>query len=292
MTWISFLGPISWYILAAPHSYIHTHINYVLWSFPCLALVCTLVGYVLFSILQDHRRVIKRWFFLLILIIGGLFLFFYNDSCKLGIKYRKVISDEGIIIYDGKYADLYYYNNYLYYLISEGHEDKRIFFHLYPTESGMDYAKGYDFVNRDFDFESYEVKTPIWSKTKIARVFIPEDYGISYIGTGQFDETGREWEIYFSLEDYVDIPVEIVPDSLSDQNWTNGVSNDGFIVLMKFENALSIYTLEGKNLKTESGKEVKIEKVVKFGDWLHIILDEPIDVSEGYPHKLRKSRLG
>ena len=28
MTIISLLGPISWYVLASPHSYIHTHINY------------------------------------------------------------------------------------------------------------------------------------------------------------------------------------------------------------------------------------------------------------------------
>lgn len=39
MTFISLLGPISWYVLASPHSYIHTHINYILWSFPALILM-------------------------------------------------------------------------------------------------------------------------------------------------------------------------------------------------------------------------------------------------------------
>lgn len=32
--WLSFLAPISWYVLASGHSAIHTHINYILWSLP------------------------------------------------------------------------------------------------------------------------------------------------------------------------------------------------------------------------------------------------------------------
>jgi hypothetical protein len=32
--WIAFLAPISWHVLASGHSYIHTHINFVLWNIP------------------------------------------------------------------------------------------------------------------------------------------------------------------------------------------------------------------------------------------------------------------
>jgi hypothetical protein len=51
--WISFIAPISWYILAKGHSYIHTHINFVLWDLPfiffgialCLYIICVLLVY-------------------------------------------------------------------------------------------------------------------------------------------------------------------------------------------------------------------------------------------------------
>lgn len=41
---ISCLAPISWYFLASAHSYIHTHINPLLWLFPCLPLALALIG--------------------------------------------------------------------------------------------------------------------------------------------------------------------------------------------------------------------------------------------------------
>ena len=42
---LSTLGPISWYILASPHSYIHVHINYFYWSLPCLILLGSHIFY-------------------------------------------------------------------------------------------------------------------------------------------------------------------------------------------------------------------------------------------------------
>lgn len=39
MAWlVSLLGPIGWFLLARPHSYIHTHINFSLWFFPVIPL--------------------------------------------------------------------------------------------------------------------------------------------------------------------------------------------------------------------------------------------------------------
>jgi len=46
-TLVSLLSPLSWYILASPHSYIHTHINYLLWSYPCIILIFACIGYVI-----------------------------------------------------------------------------------------------------------------------------------------------------------------------------------------------------------------------------------------------------
>ncbi len=44
MTGISILAPLSWYVLAKGHSYIHINICYVLWSIPFAILVVVLVS--------------------------------------------------------------------------------------------------------------------------------------------------------------------------------------------------------------------------------------------------------
>jgi hypothetical protein len=33
-TWFSILAPLSWFIVFKSHSYIHTHVNYVVWQMP------------------------------------------------------------------------------------------------------------------------------------------------------------------------------------------------------------------------------------------------------------------
>jgi len=51
-TWLSFLAPVSWYVLAKSHSYIHTHINFVLWYTPSMIFGFLLIGYVLSMIIN------------------------------------------------------------------------------------------------------------------------------------------------------------------------------------------------------------------------------------------------
>ncbi|OQK16038.1 hypothetical protein AU255_13060 [Methyloprofundus sedimenti] len=45
-TWVSILAPISWYVLAKGHSFVHVHMNYVLWYIPYIIYGFILVGYV------------------------------------------------------------------------------------------------------------------------------------------------------------------------------------------------------------------------------------------------------
>ena len=174
--------------------------------------------------------------------------------------------------------------DYLYYMIQRGHENKRIFLHLYPSETDMEFANEYGFVNNDFAFSENELKLPIWEPKKVSRISLDKEYSIFRIATGQFDEFGREWETDFELSDYINMPEKIIPDSLTDSNWTNGIKNDGTVILMKAENELVFHLLEGKSLKAESGKVVYVKQVVQQGEWMHIILNEPLDVSDGYPH--------
>jgi hypothetical protein len=51
-TWITFFAPISWFVLAKGHSYIHTHINYILWHLPFTIFGFALVGFVTYLLLK------------------------------------------------------------------------------------------------------------------------------------------------------------------------------------------------------------------------------------------------
>jgi hypothetical protein len=46
-TWFSILAPLSWFVLAKSHSYIHTDINIILWHLPFMIFGFALLGYIL-----------------------------------------------------------------------------------------------------------------------------------------------------------------------------------------------------------------------------------------------------
>lgn len=56
LMWFSFLAPLSWYVLAKVHSYIHIHINDVLWHLPFTVFGLAFVGFVVSLIYRDLKR--------------------------------------------------------------------------------------------------------------------------------------------------------------------------------------------------------------------------------------------
>jgi len=52
-TWISLLAPISWFVLAKAHSYIHTYLNFVLWNLPFTFFALTLFSFVIYSLIKS-----------------------------------------------------------------------------------------------------------------------------------------------------------------------------------------------------------------------------------------------
>lgn len=56
MAWFSALAPLSWYVLAKVHSYVHTHINHVLWHIPFTFFAIAVIGYVGGLLLKDVKQ--------------------------------------------------------------------------------------------------------------------------------------------------------------------------------------------------------------------------------------------
>ena len=66
---VSLLGPIGWYTLAKPHSYVHTHINFALWFLPTIPLAVAFLG--LPASIWARTLVKQRGLSILVVMVGG-----------------------------------------------------------------------------------------------------------------------------------------------------------------------------------------------------------------------------
>jgi hypothetical protein len=59
-TWFSILAPLSWFIVFREHSYIHRHMNYVVWQMPFVFFGFAVCGLVAKSVLRDLIRLTRN----------------------------------------------------------------------------------------------------------------------------------------------------------------------------------------------------------------------------------------
>ena len=55
-TWFSLLAPLSWFIIFKSHSYVHTHMNFIVWQMPFVFFGFAVSGLVVKIILANHIR--------------------------------------------------------------------------------------------------------------------------------------------------------------------------------------------------------------------------------------------
>ena len=54
--WVSIIAPLSWFILFKSHSYIHTHMNFIVWYMPFALLGYVLLGYLFSEIIFGRSK--------------------------------------------------------------------------------------------------------------------------------------------------------------------------------------------------------------------------------------------
>jgi len=59
-TCFSILAPLSWYVIFKSHSFIHPHINYILWQMPFTFFGFAVCGLAAKSVFPDFTRLVKR----------------------------------------------------------------------------------------------------------------------------------------------------------------------------------------------------------------------------------------
>jgi len=195
-TWTAFFAPISWYVLAKVHSYIHGHLNQVLWHIPFTLLGFLLVGVVIADLWGELKgKYGKSPDVLLaigVTIVAVVILSTsYVSSSNFDTQLDAKLANASKII-AGERFDVYLSGDELIYLkssCSKSDTKEYFFLHYYPYDKSAlpENRKQPDFLNMDFSWETYSVDIPLFSKYSgfchLSREL--PDFAIKVLGTGQ-----------------------------------------------------------------------------------------------------------
>lgn len=274
MTVVTFLSPLSWYILATAHSYIHLHICYILWSMPfiIIGLALPITTICLFAmdnikklfIEEVFSKTAKKISICVGIVCGLIVVGLYVNMGRAGSELIKEIPDYGKLIYNENGNKIYYFDSALYYVVDKENINEKFFLHLYPENATEVPEEG--FYGRDFLFEEHALREVFWKKERLAIVEIPSDIEYNKIETGQYNDEKRFWETSFSLKKYVTIPQSITVLDLSDENWDHGFNkwNNSFLVNSE---DISLWSIKGSTVRIgESGESTKITNIEKVDE--------------------------
>ena len=296
VTWFSFLAPISWFILAKVHSYVHGHMNHVLWHIPFTIFGFSLVGYVIYLISKDlyerNKYIPSIIVLTIITLLGGNILLDIKESNEeitrlLNTKKLFDISPEKNI-----HIILTEDNKLIYYIPDCQSRDigNRFFLHLFPENNKDLKNKKSTFNNYDFNWNQFNIETSkfsSYSDTCIAVRQLPT-YPIKSINTGRYSESKRFWQKKIEIQKLVKTTDVVEAYHLSDKNWENGISKTktGLFIDNSLENRTSLK--ENDILKFSFSGERKIIKITTSNHYINIDVNGTLldPVRDGYPNKI------
>lgn len=280
--WFSILAPVSWFVLAKPHTYIHNeHCSitwYIPWTILIIAFICYKSSRAIESVLCSIYVYLKNNKIRSVIIITtvmclSLIFVKYSFNCVRNEKEISKVLADGREIYQEDNRKIYYYDKSLYYMnLDKKNESENYFIHLYY------YDNDFEFENYDFVFKNNKLVAFPWYKYNVAKVELSSNRLINRIYTGQYDPyTGvRSWEgNAFISEQYVEVS-SISVSMLSDQNWNYGLSNDRTTILL--DDIREEYAqIEGKKILLDDGEEYSIKEIdMTEENYTHVILNQSI----------------
>lgn len=298
--WLSLSAPLSWYVLAKGHSYIHVFINQILWYVPFLILAFVFTGYSLALLASAIHGSSSRWarisLYFGLLLIGGATIY--------KLTYSSVSKKENYIKHTNFFATgpgvdgirIGVYGNTLVFLspsCDKSSLQTRFFLHYVPV-SINDLPKSriqYKYDNADFNWFSQSQFGPsLFGKYKnycLALVKAP-NYVLRGLRTGQFTRSGKVWEVGVNFSDYR-TKVGFSAFNLDDNNWKGGVHRraPAFFVQNDFDLRQSL--LPGNEV-IMPGSGVRVIKSVSLTDsYINVVLEGgALDLTtDGAPNEIR-----
>lgn len=198
VTYISLLAPMSWFILGKGHSYIHTHINAVLWNFPSTLLIYALVGAVISYAGKDlwgccHNFTKKGIFILSCFLLFSWPVIRTYEAWEWNTNMQSIqeIKKEGEQVFRDNEISVYLFGDLLLYSVSRDSDSivVRHKVHVMPlnSEDMPEEYQGRGFGNRSFNFMDREINTPFWESNLYSIVELPA-FDIEMIVIGQYEK--------------------------------------------------------------------------------------------------------
>ena len=276
---VGFLGPISWFVLASGHAYVHPHICYILWSTPFLVLGTALFGATIPAVIMDFfSRMGKQITYGIVGVVCACSMFLYINNYSRQKDFLDNVKMSGVEVARGADYSVYYLNQDLYYFNKYGSEKERFFLHIYTQET---IKEGKGFHNRDFSYTDNALDVSFLYGERVSKVELSGFTNVEYIETGQFDidKGNRFWEIGISMDDIVNIPNEISIVDLNDANWVHGINRSNTNFLLGVEN-WGVEKLVGKTICIDNELITEVVSVQRADDYFWIFTKDILRLRE------------
>lgn len=284
---LSWLGHISWMVMAKGHAYIHTQINYMLWTTSMMLIfLAALLGHSVSKLASreyPHRAKKVSAGILIIVFFVGTIIFCETPHFKNRTFIRENLH-HSILLYSSAHATLYYYDDTLIYeLDPKAAVDNKFFLHTRTDDNSKLLRTGYDFDNFDFDFTQKKLAMPFMADKRYAIVSLPTEYPIVTMETGQFDSTKLIWGTSIALQDVLasKLPHSFIIRPLQETQTVAPAENDEKRLVLRAP-AQECYLLKERSIETSGGQTEQILGVeVPQRGTCELSFSHPVSLSTG-----------
>lgn len=297
---VTLLCPLSWFVLAKGHSFVHVQLNYVLWYFGFVQALAYAVVALAPPMIVDIYRFVMRCGWIakgMVLVVPCiLVLLAWIPYVKQQDAERAQHLASAVDSYDvaAGVKVMLFQNNEM--SVFKKHCDasdfvNMFFVHVFPDSPEGKTGVVDGFLNLDFKMNSSNQNGLLFSEfygSCEAVIKLP-NYGVTKINIGQYSlpDVNVIWQdsVNLTRRGLVD---SVTPFNLTDGNWTKGISTfaAGFFVENTLQNRQTL-RLGGELLFKSSGMK-KITRIDYSDQYINVFLDGGFlnPKLDGYPSKV------
>ncbi|MGA7809431.1 hypothetical protein [Bradyrhizobium sp.] len=274
----SLAAPLSWFVLAKAHSFVHPHIDMIMWYLPTIPLGCALVGVALAQTIEHAalwRADLARSFMtaaIPLVVIGGVVAIYFADRTIL-TQATWAISEHanGVPIFETTDHSLDFRMTGQWFMVSYecrvANAGETFFIR---TEDGDNV---HDAVFRLADKQVFSMKG------KCIAAEPKTDQRFQKIHFGQTSDQRVMWE----REVKFDYPDTLTTEPLTNVDWDRGISrSSGTELLVPTETFAGLFLRKGDHVQLPASESHTVTGIVPLGPSTVITLDgPPIRLAEG-----------
>lgn len=293
-SWAGLIAPLSWFILAKQHAFIHTHVNYILFYVPFLTLLLALIGRCVANQAITGSKIYslvgRRYIgpcmiaVMLIAVVAGLHIWQQNKLIKTMSAGNLIISKRDFRIYLEK--------DKLKILAIHCSRIKRHHgFNVAFSPAATSDTSGYALIDGTLQQPIYWHYQPIASLMHSAcqqEITMPS-FKIQSIAVSESDPLQREvlWNDKIDLAAAIRKVDQLNLPNFTDMNWLGGIHRYAPLFFVPNDLEAQAALTPGRKIIFAKSGERSIVSVDSNGQWLNVTVDKTLAPEDGYPHSFK-----